>query len=61
LETVNEEEAIATAAYSAAELDVEPGDTVQVHAEGGGWLWCEDESSNFGWVPAACVKQAPDH
>lgn len=61
LTTENNEEAVAVADYSAVELTVEPGDEVTVHADSGGWLWCENESGEFGWVPTECVDPAPDH
>lgn len=57
----DDEEAVATTDYSAAELTVHPGDEVTVHADSGGWLWCESESGEFGWVPTECVEPAPDH
>lgn len=61
LEQSDDENATAIADYTAAELTVQPGDSVIVHAEGGGWLWCENESGDYGWIPAECVEPAPDH
>lgn len=61
LSTTDGEQAVADADYSAAELTVQPGDEVTVHADSGGWLWCESESGELGWVPTECVEPAPDH
>lgn len=58
LDVQDDETALAREDYSAIELDVDEGQRVTVHAEGGGWLWCESETGEFGWVPVDCVVPA---
>ncbi|MBC2675444.1 SH3 domain-containing protein [Listeria booriae] len=41
----------ATEDYSARELTVKAGDTVESNRELNGWAWCVDEDGNVGWVP----------
>ena len=42
--------------YSAMELTVEIGDRLEILAENGGWYWCENRSSQRGWVPISCFE-----
>ena len=44
----------AVEAYSARELDVDPGDALRGQRELNGWAWCERQTSDdAGWVPLA--------
>jgi hypothetical protein len=45
--------------YSAQELDVDAGDEVVLHAELGGWWWCEHADGRCGWVPTEHLEIAP--
>ncbi len=38
--------------YSAQELDVDSGESVQLHLEHGGWWWAERANGARGWLPA---------
>lgn len=38
--------------YSAQELDVDSGESVQLHHEHGGWWWAERANGARGWLPA---------
>ncbi|GAB1266996.1 SH3 domain-containing protein [Aurantivibrio infirmus] len=37
--------------YSAKELDVAPGQILEILKEHNGWVWCLAENGNYGWVP----------
>jgi SH3-like domain-containing protein len=50
--------AIATMSYSAHELDVSPGDEVEVLTELNGWLWCSKSNGETGWIPADVVSSS---
>jgi len=44
----------AVEAYSARELDVDPGEALLARRELNGWAWCERETlPDAGWVPLA--------
>jgi len=38
-------------AYSAIELQVEPGEVVEIGYHLNGWAWCKNEPGFQGWVP----------
>jgi len=38
--------------YTAIELDVSPGEVLQVVKELSDWCWCMNRECKFGWVPA---------
>lgn len=50
--------AVALKAYSAKELDVEPGDRLTVNYEHCQWCWVEHADKGAGWVPQDCLKDA---
>lgn len=41
--------------YTAAELALEPGDTVNGHVVESGWLWATAAGGRTGWVPLECL------
>ena len=54
---VEGEFAVVTEDYTARELTVKVGERLQGSKELNGWIWCErQESSDFGWVPKACLR-----
>jgi hypothetical protein len=42
--------------YTAQELTIRVGDTLEILREVGGWLWCRTASGNLGWLPASHVN-----
>ena len=50
------EAGVATAEYTARELDTQVGDRLSCGSELGGWLWVENERGESGWVPKAAVR-----
>ena len=43
-------------AYTARELDVQPGQSITVHRVLNGWAWCERaDPPGSGWVPLASI------
>lgn len=47
----NNNSATAKIDYDATEMNVNTGETVNLHQEESGWVWCEKESGQKGWVP----------
>lgn len=43
--------------YDAAELDVRPGDVLQLGRRYGGWIRCRDANGREGWIPEDCVTE----
>jgi uncharacterized protein YgiM (DUF1202 family) len=43
--------ATALRSYSAMELSVKTGDSVQIERRESGWVWCRDKDGRSGWVP----------
>lgn len=37
--------------YSAIELTIEEGETLEILCEESGWLWCKNNKGDCGWVP----------
>ncbi len=54
----NHSTGVALKAYSAKELDVEPGDRLIVKHEHCQWCWVEHAENGAGWVPEECLKAA---
>ena len=44
--------------YTAVELDVAPGEGLDVIKELDGWYWCRNELNRLGWVPVAIGEVA---
>ncbi|KAA3635891.1 MAG: hypothetical protein DWP97_03825, partial [Calditrichaeota bacterium] len=42
--------------YDATELDINPGDLLELILEESGWLLCIGEDGQKGWVPKECVE-----
>ncbi len=53
---VEDDDCTAARDYDSGELDVEPGDSLEVGEEVGGWLWCTDSAGRSGWLPADAVE-----
>ncbi|CAH8718789.1 SH3 domain-containing protein [Paenibacillus thiaminolyticus] len=52
-----DQEGIILEAYCAHELNVDPGDIVNVHRELNKWVWCRREGEEeWGWVPLDHVE-----
>lgn len=49
---------VALKRYSAKELDVEPGERLNVKFEHCQWCWVEHETKGAGWVPSECLNNA---
>jgi len=49
---------VATATYSAEELDTKEGQRLRVLMELAGWLWVENERGKTGWVPKHTTRPA---
>jgi len=45
--------------YTAAELDAQTGEQLDVFAEEGGWYWCRNRAGVFGWIPVKNVVLLP--
>lgn len=59
IEFIDSTTACAREAYTARELDVDPGDLVIVARTLNGWAWCEKPATGeSGWVPAARLNAA---
>ncbi|MCU0775706.1 MAG: SH3 domain-containing protein [Ideonella sp.] len=57
IEVVDGAKARAREAYTARELDADPGETVLVTRTLNSWAWCEKPSTGeSGWVPVACLQ-----
>lgn len=48
-------EVFATCGYDAIELTVKFGEELLVEAEQNGWLWCQSQSGERGWIPTKNV------
>jgi hypothetical protein len=58
LEVVDGAKARAREAYTARELDVDPGETVIVTRTLNGWAWCEKPgTAESGWVPVDRLQE----
>lgn len=58
LEWINDTSARAVESYSAKELDVDAGETLQGFKELNGWIWCARTSGNEqGWVPLMNIRK----
>ncbi|MDY0096304.1 MAG: SH3 domain-containing protein [Candidatus Vecturithrix sp.] len=42
---------VALCDYSANEFTVLPDDTLLVYAQENGWVWAQNTSDEYGWVP----------
>ncbi len=58
LDSVAGSEGRAIEDYDATELNVSPGDRLNVHRELSGWLWVCNEIGEFGWVPVTSTRDA---
>ena len=50
---------IAISDYCARELDLEPGEKLQIFSTLGGWHYATNSDQENGWVPQQCVRLAP--
>ncbi|MEK3745142.1 SH3 domain-containing protein [Brevibacillus sp. FSL K6-0770] len=53
-----DKDGIITENYSAKELDVNEGDTVELLQELNGWGWCMSTNREYGWVPMRNLQLA---
>lgn len=44
--------------YTAKELDVRPGEQVEIISELAGWVWCRSSLGEYGWIPAVTTAPA---
>jgi hypothetical protein len=42
--------------YDATELTVAEGEDLVILKEAGGWLWCQRQNGDRGWIPKANVE-----
>lgn len=56
LEVTEPHTAVAKQYYCAAELNVKPGEEVEVIDELNGWVWCTNNAGRNGWLPKGVMS-----
>ena len=51
---------VATANYTARELDTRVGELLLVHEELNDWLWVENQRGDRGWIPKRTAEETTD-